>query len=112
MLPMAQVLVSFHDVGVGTRAAVLSLTLDQATIIPTTTQVSTQVPIETIVIDEPIMLTYHDGMVKVKGPVFRAESKAADAAKVTMPQVSELTDDINVWRECPILGCNIRGMVV
>ena len=112
MLPMAQVLVSVHDVGVGTRAAVLSLTLDQATILPTSTQVSIQVPLESIVIDEPILLTYQEGMVKVKGPIFHAESIAADAAKLTMPLISELTDDINVWRECPILGCNIRGMVV
>ena len=112
MLPMAQVLVSVHDVGVGTRAAVLSLTLDQATILPTSTQVSIQVPLESIVIDEPILFTYKDGLVKVKGPIYHAESIAADAAKLTMPLISELTEDINVWRECPILGCNSREMVV
>ena len=100
MLHMAQVLVSVHDVGVGTRAGVLSLTLNQATILPTTTQVSIQVPIESILIDEPIVLTYHEGMVKVKGPIFRVQSIAADAAKLTMPEISELTDDINVWCEC------------
>ena len=48
----------------------------------------------------------------MKGPIFHAQSITADAAKLTMPLISELTDDINVWRECPILGCNSREMVV
>ena len=111
-MAMAQVLVSVQDMGVGTQAAVISLTLNQANILPTTTQVIIQVPKESILIDEPIILTYHNGMVKVKGPVFRAESKAADTATVTMPEVYELTGDINVWCECHILGCNSREVAV
>ena len=62
-----------------------------------------KVPLKDNCIDEPVKLFYAQGAVKVVGSIFQASTVASAAMKVVMPPVSELTDDISVCRECPVL---------
>ena len=95
----------------GTRAAIINLDLTYATILPSSSQVQVKVPLEDICIDDPVKFVYAQGAVKVVGSIFHASAVASAAMKVVMPTVSELTDDISVWRECPVLTWNSRQLV-
>ena len=55
-------------------------------------------------IDEPFTMTYGCGAITMKGALFKVNTDMAEAVRVGMPELAELTNEVDVLREVPALS--------